>query len=283
MSNPDHTSSNSPRQLSILEVQFNERIRHTIHEGVEYFSLVDIMSEFSDLESRPDVLWKRIKERLETEGFSTRSSVIKLRLIARDGKLRKTDCADAKTCLRIIQSIPSERAEPIRAWLAQLGAERIEESQHPGLGTARALKRDLALLERAGYSEHEAAAHIRSRIASIEGFKALSTTIAAKCANPNFGEIYNTEYLGLFNQTAAALKQILNTKSIRDKLPTMQLNALIYAESQLQLLLKQADRLTSEQVCDIARRICFPIGKQLQEICDLLGIDLVTGVSLLKG
>ena len=104
-------------QLSLFsqpDPQFTERIRRTEQDGKSFYSLVDIMAEFSDLGSRPDVLWKRTRERLEQDGFQLDHAVIKLKLTALDGKKHPTDCADTETCLRIVQSIPSPKAEPLR-------------------------------------------------------------------------------------------------------------------------------------------------------------------------
>ena len=104
-------------QLSLFsqpDPQFTERIRRTEQDGKSFYSLVDIMAEFSDLGSRPVTLWKRTRERLEQDGFQLYQSVIQLKMLSKDGKRYATDCADAETCLRIVQSIPSPKAEPLR-------------------------------------------------------------------------------------------------------------------------------------------------------------------------
>ncbi len=284
MSKRKPTESITSRQLSIFAPQFNERIRRKTHKGVEQFSLVDLMGEFSDLESRPDVLWKRTRERLAKDGFQYDQNVIQLKLKSpKDGKTYLTDCADGPTCLRIIQAIPSEKAEPIRQWLASLGYERLEEMRNPGLGTQRAKERDLALLKAQGYSNTEALQRLQDRIDTMSGYKSLMAAIKEVVEKPRYGDIVNAEYFALFGDITTGLQAVLNTKSVRDALPSLQLRALLYAESALQELIRQRDHMTMQQVISAVDKIVAPLGDHLRMVCETLNIDHITGKPLSGG
>lgn len=263
-----------PNQLSLLDLQFSEIRRATVDE-MEYFSLVDVMTLFSDMETRPDILWKRTADRLERDGFSVRSNVIKLKLEARDGKFYATDCADGKTVLRIIQSIPSKRAEPVREWLAELGYREMESH------AARKRQEVIAKHEAAGYGNHPEIQRLKDRDANIAVFKSLKSTIAQCCDQPKWGRIINAEYAAMFGEVAATLETILQAKSVRDNLPSLQLTLLTAAERSLQEVLRQQDRMSSEQIEATIQTVIAPLGDYLRNLCNALNVHHVTGKPLL--
>ncbi len=120
----------------------NKRIRHIYDEKKEvyYFSVIDIVAILieKDYQSARKY-WKVLKGRLLKEGFSELvTNCYQLKLQADDGKMRKTDVADIKTIFRIIQSIPSKKAEPIKQWLAKVGQERVQEMADPSKAIDRA-------------------------------------------------------------------------------------------------------------------------------------------------
>jgi hypothetical protein len=93
-----------------------------------YYSIVDIIAALGVSQKPPRQYWAQLKEQVRDEGFvEAKSRIVQIRLKAADGRLRKTDCADQETLLRLIQSIPSPRAEPIKQWLAKTGSEKIDE------------------------------------------------------------------------------------------------------------------------------------------------------------
>lgn len=111
---------------------FNEqKIRRAWHNEQWWFSIADVVHA---LTSSPDsgAYWRKLKQRLKAEGSEVVTNCHALKLLAPDGKHRKTDCANTQSLLRIIQSIPSPKAEPFKAWLAQVGFERIQEIENPG-------------------------------------------------------------------------------------------------------------------------------------------------------
>lgn len=102
-----------------------------------YFSVVDIIGVLTESPD-PGAYWRKLKQRLKKEGSEVVTNCHGLKLTAQDGKKYKTDVADAETLLRLIQSVPSPKAEPIKLWLARVGYERIKETEDPEAGIARA-------------------------------------------------------------------------------------------------------------------------------------------------
>ncbi|OGQ08658.1 MAG: phage antirepressor protein [Deltaproteobacteria bacterium RIFCSPLOWO2_12_FULL_40_28] len=121
-------------------VVFNKKeIRRILHNNEWWFSIIDVVEVLSG-SNRPRKYWADLKKKLiENEGFSELSEKIgQLKLSAPDGKLRETNCANTETLFRIIQSIPSPRAEPFKRWLAKVGYERVQEIEDPELASKRA-------------------------------------------------------------------------------------------------------------------------------------------------
>jgi len=127
-----------------------KEIRRTIYKNEWWFSIIDIIEALTGTE-RPRKYWGDIKKKLIKEGYSEVSENIgQLKMIAPDGKKRETDCASTETIFRIIQSIPSPKAEPFKRWLARVGYERVQEIEDPELAT----KRTKMLYKLKGYSEN---------------------------------------------------------------------------------------------------------------------------------
>jgi DNA-damage-inducible protein D len=116
----------------------SRQIRRVWHKEEWWFSVVDVVEILSE-SSNPAVYWRVLKKRLKDEGSAqTVTNCNGFKLTAADGKLRLTDCANTETMFRIIQSIPSPKAEPFKAWLARVGYERIQEIENPELAAERA-------------------------------------------------------------------------------------------------------------------------------------------------
>ncbi|MFM2394722.1 MAG: hypothetical protein RLZZ546_2704 [Bacteroidota bacterium] len=133
-----------------------------------YVSIVDVIAVLTDQENYQSArnYWKVLKYRLTKEGNETVTNCNQLKMVAEDGKMRLTDVADVEQLFRLIQSIPSPKAEPFKLWLAQIANERIDEMQDPELSIDRALEQYLKL----GYSE----SWINQRLKSIEIRKELT-------------------------------------------------------------------------------------------------------------
>ena len=144
---------------------FEEKKVRAIYDDMEekwYFSIVDVcgvLTESKDaLAARK--YWNKLKQRLKEEGNETVTNCHQLKLQAADGKMRKTDVADTEQLFRLIQSIPSPKAEPFKQWMAQVAAQRLDQIQDPELGIQQAL----ADYKRLGYSDN----WINQRLKSIE-------------------------------------------------------------------------------------------------------------------
>jgi len=130
-----------------------------------FFSVIDVIEILTD-SPRPRKYWNALKTKLKAEGSELSQNMGQLKMEAEDGKLRLTDVADTEQLLRLIQSIPSSKAEPFKQWLAKTGYERIEESQDPEKSIDRAMENYLKL----GYSKE----WINQRLKSIEVRKELT-------------------------------------------------------------------------------------------------------------
>jgi BRO family, N-terminal domain len=130
-----------------------------------YLSIVDVIAVLTE-SPNPQVYWRVLKKRLKDEGNETVTNCNGLKMEAPDGKMRMTDVADTEQLFRLIQSIPSPKAEPFKLWLAKVAAERLDEMQDPELSIDRALEQYMQL----GYSEN----WINQRLKSIEIRKELT-------------------------------------------------------------------------------------------------------------
>lgn len=130
-----------------------------------FFSVIDVIEILAGTD-RPRKYWSDLKAKLKKEGSELSEKIGQLKMQADDGKMRLTDVADTEQLFRLIQSIPSHKAEPFKLWLAQVGSERLDEMQDPELSIDRALEQYLKL----GYSEN----WINQRLKSIEIRKELT-------------------------------------------------------------------------------------------------------------
>ena len=126
-----------------------KEIRKTIHMNEWWFSVVDVCAVLTE-SSDPGAYWRKLKQRLKEEGSEVVTFCHGLKLAAADGKKYKTDCANTEGIFRIIQSIPSPKAEPFKRWLAKVGYERVQEIEDPEL----AAKKTRLLYKLKGYSEN---------------------------------------------------------------------------------------------------------------------------------
>jgi hypothetical protein len=132
-----------------LVVFQDKEIRRVLHQDEWHFSIIDVVEVLSG-SSIPKRYWSDLKKKLVNEGFAEAyEKIVRLKMPAPDGKFRETDCANTESLFRIIQSIPSPKAEPFKRWLAKVGYERVQEIEDPELATARTRE----LYRAKGYSE----------------------------------------------------------------------------------------------------------------------------------
>ncbi len=150
-----------------IKIFDNKQVRtHWDSEQEKWFiAIVDVIAVLTE-SIDPNAYWRKLKQRLKIEGNETVTNCHGLKMLAADGKMRMTDVADTEQLFRLIQSIPSPKAEPFKLWLAQVAAERLDEMQDPELSIDRAMEQYLKL----GYTE----SWINQRLKSIEIRKVLT-------------------------------------------------------------------------------------------------------------
>lgn len=191
-----------------------------------YFSIVDVVAVLTG-SNEPAAYWRKLKQRLKNEGNETVTNCHALKMRAADGKMRKTDVADTEQLFRLIQSIPSPKAEPFKQWMAQVAALRIDQAQDPELSIEQAV-RDY---RRLGYSE----AWINQRIKSIEVRKALTDEwkragIVEQKLYAALTSIMTKEWSGLTVKDYKKLKG-LKKENLRDNMTNMELALNMLAEA----------------------------------------------------
>ena len=190
-----------------------------------YFSVVDVVAVLTN-SPNPQTYWRVLKKRLKDEGNETVTNCNGLKMRAADGKMRLTDVADTEQILRIIQSVPSPKAEPFKTWLAKVGAERLDQMQDPELSIQQAM----IDYKRLGYSDN----WINQRLKSIEIRKDL--TDQWKTHNVEEGVQYasltDIIYQTWAGKTAKEYKQLkgLKKESLRDNMTNEELVLNMLAE-----------------------------------------------------
>ena len=207
---------------------FEERKVRTVWDdeaGKWYVSVIDVVGVLTD--SADPNNWKVLKSRLKKEGNETVTNCNRLKMLAADGKMRLTDVADTEQLFRLIQSIPSPKAEPFKLWLASLGRERLEEMDDPEIGIDRMLE----YYHRKGYSEN----WINQRLKSIEVRKELTDEWERRGIKKGqeFATLTDIITLGWSGMTTRQYKQFkgLKTESLRDNMTNRELVLNMLAEA----------------------------------------------------
>jgi len=254
----------------------NKRIRTAWDEEKEewYFSVVDVVAVLTD---QPDYqaarnYWKVTKKRLKDEGNETVTACNQLKMTASDGKKRLTDVADTEQLLRIIQSIPSPKAEPFKLWLAQVGRERIEETIDPELTIDRALETYL----KKGYSRE----WINQRLQAIQVRKELTDEWDAR------GVQKGVEYAILTDEISRAwsgmsTRQYKNLKglkkeNLRDNMTTLELVLNMLAEATTTEISKQKAPSTFSENMAVAREGGEAAGIARKAVEERTGVPVIT-------
>ena len=207
--------------LHLINKIFNNETIRTVWDKEKekyYISIVDIVGVLSKSKNAT-TYWRVLKKRLKDEGNETVTNCNGLKLKAKDGKYRMTDVTDIEGMFRIIESIPSKNAEPIKQWLAHLGKERIDETFDPGL----ALQRAIDLYRTKGYDEE----WIAKRIKTIQERKKLTDVWKENGIESNieYAILTNEIYQEWSGMTAKEYKQYkgLRKESLRDNMDNIEL------------------------------------------------------------
>ena len=261
-----------------LKIQLfeNQRIRTAWDEEKEewYFSIVDVVAVLTD---QPDQrhaakYWSVLKTRLKKEGSELTTNCSQLKMRSADGKRYNTDVADTEQLLRIIQSIPSPKAEPFKLWLAQVGRERIEETIDPELTIDRALETYL----KKGYTRE----WINQRLQAIQVRKELTDEWDVR------GVQKGVEYAILTDEISRAwsgmsTRQYKNLKglkkeNLRDNMTTLELVLNMLAEATSTEISKQKAPATLSENIDVARAGGKVAGDARKAIETQTGVPVIT-------
>lgn len=247
-----------------------------------FFSIVDVLAVLTDNDHQgARNYWKVLKHRLKKEGNETVTNCNRLKMLATDGKMRMTDVADTQQLLRLIQSIPSPKAEPFKLWLAKVGYERIEETEDPELAFDRAMETYL----KKGYSKN----WINQRLKSIEVRKELTDEWEEK------GVKKGLEYAILTDEITKAwsgfstkeYKKFKNLKkeNLRDNMTNLELVLNMLGEVSVTEISKDKNPQNFTQHKKIAQqggKVAQVARKQLEETTKKKVISAESAKSLLK-
>ena len=214
-----------------------------------FFSIVDIIQVLTD-SPRPRKYWSALKTKLKNEGSELSHNMGQLKMMADDGKMRQTDVADTEQLFRLIQSIPSPKAEPFKQWLAKIGYERIEESQDPEKAIDRAMENYLKL----GYST----AWINQRLKSIEVRKELTDEWENRGVKKGqqFASLTDIIIQALSGNTVKEYKDLkgLKKENLRDNMTNLELVLNMLAEATTTEISKENNPKTFADNKKIARK-----------------------------
>lgn len=251
----------------------DKRIRTAWDEEKEEwcFSIVDVVGVLTDSVD-PTAYWRKLKQRLKAEGNETVTNCHGLKMTAHDGKKRLTDVADTEQLLRIIQSIPSPKAEPFKLWLAQVGREHIEETIDPELTIERALETYL----KKGYTRE----WINQRLQAIQVRKELTDEWDAR------GVQKGVEYAILTDEISRAwsgmsTRQYKNLKglkkeNLRDNMTTLELVLNMLAEATTTEISKQKAPSTFSENIAVAREGGEAAGIARKAVEERTGVPVIT-------
>lgn len=228
-----------------------------------FFSVVDVIKVLTDSEN-PRRYWSDLKRKLEAEGSEVYEKIVQLKLPAPDGKMRLTDVADTEQVFRLIQSIPSKKAEPFKLWLASLGQERLNQLQDPELSIEQAIKD----YRRLGYSEE----WINQRIKTIEIRKGLTDEwkrggMEEKKDYASLTDIISKAWSGMTTKQYKEYKG-LRKENLRDNMTNVELMLNGLAEASATELSKRENPKGFAENADIAHRggnVAHVARKQLEQ------------------
>ena len=230
---------------------FEERKVRTVWDDQEekwYFSIVDVCGVLTDSKDAT-AYWRKLKQRLKAEGNETVTNCHALKLRAADGKMRMTDVADTEQLFRLIQSIPSPKAEPFKQWMAQVASQRIDQIQDP----EKSIDQAIIDYKRLGYSD----AWINQRIKSIEVRKELTdewkrTGVHEGLEYASLTDIITREWSGFTTKQYKHHKG-LKKENLRDNMTNLEIALNILAEASTTEISKQRDPKGYRQQARVAK------------------------------
>lgn len=256
-----------------LEFIYDDTVRKVWHSKEEewYFSIVDVCQVLTD-STNPRNYWNMLKKRLADEGNETYTNCVRLKMKASDGKMRLTDCASTEQLLRIIQSIPSKKAEPFKKWLATVGKERLDEIADPEL----AIQRSVKYYKAKGYSDK----WIAQRLRGIEIRNELTSEWQRSGISDSKGYAALTNILthAWSGKTVAEYKKLkgLHKESLRDNMTNTELALNLLAEVSTTELSKSKNPKGFDESKDVAIQGGSIAGNARKELEEKLGHSVVS-------
>ena len=251
----------------------DKRIRTAWDEEKEewFFSVVDVIAVLTDSKD-PAAYWRKLKQRMREEGNETVTNCHGLKMTAADGKKRLTDVADTEQLLRIIQSIPSPKAEPFKMWLAQVGRERIEETIDP----EQTIERALETYRRKGYSRD----WINQRLQAIQVRKELTDEWDARGVQQGIEYAILTDEIsrawsGMTTKQYKRLKG-LKKENLRDNMTTLELVLNMLAEATTTEISKQKAPESFAENVEVARAGGKVAGDARKAVEAQTGVPVIT-------
>jgi len=239
-----------------------------------FISVIDVIEVLTGNE-RPRKYWDDLKRKLKAEGSELSEKIGQLKMVAADGKMRMTDVADVEQLFRLIQSIPSPKAEPFKMWLAEIARERMEEIDDPELGIDRMLE----YYHRKGYSQN----WINQRLKSIEVRKELTDEWEARGIKKGqeFATLTDIITVGWAGMTTGQYKRFkgLKTESLRDNMTNLELALNTLAEATTTELSKEHKPKTVAANRKIAESGGKIVGNTRKEIEEKMGKGIISPIN----
>lgn len=257
----------------------NETIRTVWDTNDEkyYISVVDIVSVISE-SNNPQTYWRVLKKRLKDEGNETVTNCNALKLKAKDGKYRMTDVVDIEGMFRIIESIPSKNAEPIKQWLAKLGSERVDEVFDPSI----AVQRSIDFYRAKGFDER----WIAKRIKGIQDRKQLTDVWkdGGITEQKEYAILTNEIYKEWSGMTAKQYKSFkgLRKESLRDNMSDIEVTLADLGEIATREIAKKKNPKGLDENIEVARRGGKIAGNARKDLEDEIGDSVVTSNNALN-
>ena len=237
-------------QETSIQLFENAKIRVVWDDDAEkyFFSVVDVIAVLTE-SANPQTYWRVLKKRLSDEGFETVTNCNALKLPAADGKMRLTDVADLEQILRIVQSVPSKKAEPLKRWLAEVGSERIQQMIDPEL----AIQQAVADYKKQGYSDK----WIANRVKSIDARNELTNEWkrSGMQEGRDFAILTDLITKAWSGKTTKEYKKFkgLTKENLRDNMSTIELALNTLAEASTTEISKRKNPRTMQQNMQIAK------------------------------
>lgn len=223
------------------------------------------------------------KRLVKDDGSQLLENLHRLKVMGQDGRMRVTDVVTRKQVLRLIQDIPGKKSNVLKDWLAELGDRELQAQQDAAFNALPSREKKYVREQlKHGVDQSSALATIPDRVEGIDVINLLKDEIKRKVADPRYWEVFNAEYMAIFDLRADEIRQLLHTKSIRDALPPTQMSIVKSSELMLLDVLKQASRMDMSDLLEAIDEIMTPMGKILRNASRLAGVHHVTGRPLLK-